>query len=112
MGIIRALLGHKLQHELAVPLPEVTDSDVQRIRQLSNSGFSPLQICETLRSEGSPALWHQVHYRWSIIQRDSYLKCSDPLTSCAEFVKSCSDLNLIYYSELPRAIAFTTSIGE
>ena len=85
---------------------------ISRIRELYMQGLSPFQICTPLRVDGSPISWHQVHYRWSLIQKQDYLRNEDPFISCKAYVESCSNLNLIFGSSIPKAVAFVTDIGE
>lgn len=90
-------VSHKIHHERAVSLPEVSYEYIERIRQLSENGFFPFQICNAFRAERRDILWNQVHYRWSTIQGDSYFKSNDHFESYKLYLSCCDKWKMLFF---------------
>ena len=73
--------------------------------------MSPFQICSVLAGEGKNVSWKSVYYRWTVIQKTSYLRDENPFVSCLEYMRSASNLKLVYHSAVPQAIVFISIIG-
>ena len=92
-------------------MSKLSDDDVERIHQLSAQGVAPLQIGTVMLSEVRAVLPKQVEYRWSILQRKTFLKNDDPSSSCRQHIESAANLEFLYESISPKALGFTTNIG-
>ena len=111
-GRITFRFGHRKVHESASILQMVSQSGMAKIRQLSLQSMAPFQICTAMRAIGRNLLWHQVHYEWAELQCNSSMKRAEPFESCIVYATTCSNIRITFISESPRALAFTTSIGE
>ena len=106
-------IKHSHNHERRLCKAILNDDDRLRICELFEQGLAPFQILDILRNKTQKKLLYSRKYNaWMHVTHAKFERDNDPLILATQFAKESSNFEIVFHSNEPFALGFTTDMGR